>query len=441
MSLMEVINDFLMAIFFLSVGLEIKREILVGELSSLKKALLPIIGACGGMLVPVLIFWLVCPGDAAMQKGLAIPMATDIAFSLGVLSVFKTRVMSDLSKLADDLKKKAKKSLKLYSMKENELTENISYVQYDFYSLPKLQKLKTEIDTNIEIINTAIVYPTRKVDEDALSPAVAKTFRTLNSINDALNPRSEITLDEDTETIVRDYCGRNNISLIDDFMCLGDAHYRGNSLQGYTLAGEHEEKRKARALIKVVDQIREHNEYMQFLGQFQDLYFVPLIIKNEGEIFADDISVKISFSKECFFDVRQLKISGENIAEEVKDFLSVFLMKDDVEIEDMEYGTKMHPIYEPIQIPVGLGFSETRPGLGHCQKYFEADLENYYPYISNVKGENVVYKFYIENGLKQFTAQFLCAMLMFKKPPEIIEYTITSKSFGYEIKDVIQIKR
>ena len=109
MNVMMVINDFLMAIFFLSVGLEIKREILVGELSSLKKALLPIIGACGGMLVPVLLFWLFCPGDAAMQRGLAIPMATDIAFSLGVLSVFKTRVPVGLKvflaalAVADDL--------------------------------------------------------------------------------------------------------------------------------------------------------------------------------------------------------------------------------------------------------------------------------------------------------------------------------------------------
>ena len=109
MSLMEVINDFLMAIFFLSVGLEIKREILVGELSSLKKALLPIIGACGGMIVPVLVFWLTCPGDADMQRGLAIPMATDIAFSLGVLAMFKTRVPIGLKvflaalAVADDL--------------------------------------------------------------------------------------------------------------------------------------------------------------------------------------------------------------------------------------------------------------------------------------------------------------------------------------------------
>ena len=109
MTLMEVINDFLMAIFFLSVGLEIKREIRVGELSTREKALLPIIGACGGMIVPVLLFWLTCPGDADMQRGLAIPMATDIAFSLGVLSVFSKRVPIGLKvflaalAVADDL--------------------------------------------------------------------------------------------------------------------------------------------------------------------------------------------------------------------------------------------------------------------------------------------------------------------------------------------------
>lgn len=105
----QMINDFLMAIFFLSVGLEIKREIKVGELSSMDKALLPIIGACGGMLIPVVIFFLVCPADAAMQRGLAIPMATDIAFSLGILAVFKSRVPVGLKMflaalaVADDL--------------------------------------------------------------------------------------------------------------------------------------------------------------------------------------------------------------------------------------------------------------------------------------------------------------------------------------------------
>lgn len=79
LSLMDFINDFLMGIFFFSIGLEIKREILVGELASLRKALLPIIGACGGMLIPVLIFFLICPGNPDMLRGSAIPMATDLS--------------------------------------------------------------------------------------------------------------------------------------------------------------------------------------------------------------------------------------------------------------------------------------------------------------------------------------------------------------------------
>lgn len=112
MTLGAFINDFLMAIFFLSVGLEIKREVLCGELSSLKKALLPVIGACGGMIVPVIIFFLLCGftlSDPMAERGMAIPMATDIAFSLGVLSMFSKRVPIGLKvflaalAVADDL--------------------------------------------------------------------------------------------------------------------------------------------------------------------------------------------------------------------------------------------------------------------------------------------------------------------------------------------------
>ncbi|MBQ9295035.1 MAG: Na+/H+ antiporter NhaA [Bacteroidaceae bacterium] len=91
MTLGEFINDYLMAIFFLSVGLEIKREVLVGELSNIKNAIAPIIGACGGMITPVIVFFLVCWGNPVMERGMAIPMATDIAFSLGCLSVFSKR--------------------------------------------------------------------------------------------------------------------------------------------------------------------------------------------------------------------------------------------------------------------------------------------------------------------------------------------------------------
>lgn len=91
MTMLQFINDALMAIFFFSIGLEIKREILVGELSSFRQALLPIMGAIGGMIVPVAIFFMMSKGTDYVE-GAAIPMATDIAFSLGVLGMLGSRV-------------------------------------------------------------------------------------------------------------------------------------------------------------------------------------------------------------------------------------------------------------------------------------------------------------------------------------------------------------
>lgn len=85
------INDGLMTLFFFVVGLELKREILVGELTSLRQAALPIVAAIGGMLVPALLFAVVSPeGDAL--RGWGIPMATDIAFALGVIALLASRV-------------------------------------------------------------------------------------------------------------------------------------------------------------------------------------------------------------------------------------------------------------------------------------------------------------------------------------------------------------
>jgi NhaA family Na+:H+ antiporter len=86
------INDLLMAIFFFFVTLEIKREFIQGELSNLKKALLPIIGAVGGMVIPALVYVFINFGNAETLNGWAIPSATDIAFSLGVLSLLGSRV-------------------------------------------------------------------------------------------------------------------------------------------------------------------------------------------------------------------------------------------------------------------------------------------------------------------------------------------------------------
>jgi len=92
LTIIHWINDVLMAVFFFVVSLEIKREFLQGELSNPKQAMLPIIGAFGGMLVPALFYIFINFGDSITLRGWAIPSATDIAFSLGVLSLLGKRV-------------------------------------------------------------------------------------------------------------------------------------------------------------------------------------------------------------------------------------------------------------------------------------------------------------------------------------------------------------
>ncbi len=86
------INDALMAIFFFFVSLEIKREFLQGELSNIKQAMLPIIAAFGGMVVPALVYIIINFGNSETINGWAIPSATDIAFSLGILSLLGSKV-------------------------------------------------------------------------------------------------------------------------------------------------------------------------------------------------------------------------------------------------------------------------------------------------------------------------------------------------------------
>src|ERR1700754_1722171 len=80
------INDGLMAIFFFVIGLELKREFMAGELSTIKKTSLPLVAALGGMLLPALIYFFINKGTTA-EHGWGIPMATDIAFALALLSI------------------------------------------------------------------------------------------------------------------------------------------------------------------------------------------------------------------------------------------------------------------------------------------------------------------------------------------------------------------
>lgn len=95
-SILDFINHGLMAIFFLLVSLEIKRELIDGELASVKKSALPIIAAAGGMLVPAIIFLLINLNHPQYHAGWAIPVATDIAFSLGVLALLGNKIPQSL---------------------------------------------------------------------------------------------------------------------------------------------------------------------------------------------------------------------------------------------------------------------------------------------------------------------------------------------------------
>ena len=94
-SLKHLVNDGLMAIFFFVIGLEVKRELVLGELSDIRRAALPIAAALGGMIVPALLYW-VCISGGEGQRGWGIPMATDIAFVVGCMALFGSRVPHSL---------------------------------------------------------------------------------------------------------------------------------------------------------------------------------------------------------------------------------------------------------------------------------------------------------------------------------------------------------
>lgn len=211
-SLLLWINDALMSMFFFIVGLEIKREVLEGELSQIRQAALPIAGALGGMIVPALIFW-VLNHDGAGRNGWGIPMATDIAFAVGILALLGSRVPVGLKvfltalAIADDIGAVAIIALfytdhvnllslfgggicLLLSIAANSLKVRHPYVYFIIGLVVWIFFLKSGVHSTIAAILMAFTIPVRtRID-------VANFKESLKKLLGQLRERSGVFMDE-----------------------------------------------------------------------------------------------------------------------------------------------------------------------------------------------------------------------------------------------------
>lgn len=356
----------------------------------------------------------------------------------------KEKVKTNLKRLAEKLKKKNDKDIKLYTYDGNELINGIHFYEYDFLHGQRMQTLKNKIESHIRIINSIHLAPkkeqleTKEVETSNttdnnmsskinLVQQLAKFAENCSKVTDTLFPKEDIKLDTNIDGLIRRYCQDHDIPLDDNYLEIGNACYQRCDILGTSieLSGSSQEITKANSLIKVPNLIRQYYGYHRFFNQFGGLKFVSFVLKNESNRYADDISVKLFIPKDAFFDMNSLFIDSEVIAEQVKTFVEdVFETKNNVDIDDMEQGREIYP----------LSSLDCLNNFSYCKKYFKNSICNLYPCIINTKGNNVVLKFELTRGIKQFTAQFLCAKLMFKYIPDKIEYEITSKSFGHIIK-------
>ena len=171
---------------------------------------------------------------------------------------------------------------------------------------------------------------------------------------------------------------------------------------------------------------------IEFLDIYQKSFYLTLAIKNESNIFADDISIKLYIDSDSYIDPFSLNVTEQDIGEIVKDFPCYLEYKDSVDIDDMAHEIVNYPSFIPYTNP--LTGSKSEPELDYYQDYFHSSLEEVYPFTVNKQGDKVVIRIDLPHGVKQFASQFLSASLLLKKPVEMIEYIITSKSFGHQMK-------
>lgn len=354
----------------------------------------------------------------------------------GLYSEFKTKkelkekLKEHLNGLAFKLKHTTEKDLSIFCYRSGELFPYLKCSRYDFFELKNVNDLKKEIVNDIKVINE-IELPS-KYQNDYFLGNYSELCVTLPAGSSPLTEMLETIF-----TIVTAFSISNGISIDEDFINIGDFEYKENSFFGekYELNSK-EAVEKFNKLMNLKYKIYKYNALIAFFNQFNNLYFASFVIKNESNIYAEDITIKLIFDKRNYFDIVTLKINNQIIAENVKDILSLFEKKDDVDVENMEKDKSITPkTFSKLNSLI-----EKEPYLENYQEWFDLKRKELYPFIVNIKGDNVILRFNLVTGLKQFTSRFLCAQLMFKKMPDRIEYVITSKSFGHEIKGRIERK-
>lgn len=357
----------------------------------------------------------------------------------------KKRIYTDLIRLAYDLKNSVEKDLMLYSFQDDELHDELTYTQYDFLHSEAMENIIGKIKTLIAEINGIVIEKpvpiTRDQTEiDALLgnfEAVQKTIKAAQSLAAAF-PTEAIIFDDDFTTLVQAFVKANGLTISDDFFDIGNAAYSGNQLMGYSICGKDNEEKKAELLLKLQDKIHIYYHLLDFVKQYADKYYLTLVIKNESNIFADGITIKLYFEKGAVVNPADLSINARDIGDIVKDFPDLFVQKDNVDIEDMDYGIINYPTHIQHYNPITLTSSE--PDLDYYKDYYRANNKEVYPILFNEKENQTVIKIELKTGLKQFTSRFLCAALILNKPIESVKYYMTSKSFGHEIKGELKYK-
>lgn len=350
-----------------------------------------------------------------------------------------------LQRLATTLKNKEANDLRIVSYKNGELYNELAYIYHDFFNSEYMNEKREAIKRLIKTVNGISIVKPVPVNVD-LTPllndkqldGLTRSIKNIASFAAATFPTAKIVFDDDFYSLVVDFADKNGIELSDDFMYIGDACYSGMALTGYSLSGNDEEKEKVEALLDLQREIKKYYHLCAFIQQYTDKPFLSLVIKNESNLFADDISIKLYFEKGIVVDPLSLQLNEQDIGEIVQNFPDLFEQKNDVDIENMVYGAVRFPNFVPYVDY--LTSRSTKPDLDYYQDYFEASNKKMYPFLINEKQDKTIIKIDLPKGIKQFSAQFLCASLMLNRVAKSVKYSIVSKSVGHEIKGELKYR-